>query len=290
MTFADRLIAACRQRESRLVVGLDPHWGLIPASFKAEFTAAEPGEIIAEYCLQVIDATSCHAAAFKPQIAFFEQFGTAGMQALDRVLTRIRTLGGLVLLDAKRGDIGTTAEAYAHAFFGGGQQPAPWPADALTVNAYLGSDGVRPFLTNPDRGIFVLVKTSNPSSGELQDLRLASGETVAEHMADVVASWNAPTVGASGYGNVGAVIGATYPEAMKTLRGRMPQSLILVPGYGAQGGDEAAVRAAFNGDGLGALINSSRGIMFPPDYAADGFKAVARAAGQAREHIQSLIA
>lgn len=290
MTFADRLIAACKQRDSRLVVGLDPHWALIPACFKAEFASAEPGEIIAEYCLQVVDATSCHAAAFKPQIAFFEQFGTSGMRALDRVLTRIRTLGGLVLMDAKRGDIGTTAEAYARAFFGDEGFPAAWPADALTVNAYLGSDGVRPFLKHADRGIFVLVKTSNPSSGELQDLRLESGEMVAERMADAVAAWNAPTVGSSGYGNVGAVIGATYPEAMKTLRGRMPQSLILVPGYGAQGGDEQAVRAAFNGDGLGALINSSRGIMFPADYASDGFAAVARAAGQAREHIQRLIA
>lgn len=288
MTFADRIIAACISRESRLVVGLDPHWHLIPDCFKAEFPAGDPSEIIAEFCLQVVDATSCHAVAFKPQIAFFEQFGSAGMRALDRVLTRIHTLGALVIMDAKRGDIGTTADAYALAFFGDTNFPAAWPAHALTVNAYLGSDGVTPFLKDPERGIFVLVKTSNPSSGELQDQGLSQGQSVAAHMARAVNTWNQASVGACGYGNVGAVIGATYPEAMHDLRALMPQSLILVPGYGAQGGSEAAVRAAFNGDGMGALVNSSRAILFPETYAKEGFAAVARAAGVAREHIQSL--
>ena len=237
----------------------------------------------------VIDATMDQAVAYKPQIAFFEQFGLPGMEAFARILFELHAREAIVLTDGKRNDIGSTAAAYATAYFGSEKLPPAFPSHGLTVNGYLGGDGIKPFLANGEHGIFVLVKTSNPSSGELQDQKLASGTSVAEAMADMVFGWNEATLGESGYGNVGAVVGATYPEHMAALRKRMPRSLILVPGYGAQGGDEAAVRAAFNDDGLGALINSSRGIIFAPRAADRGFAAVGEAARTAREHINSLI-
>ena len=285
MHFADRIIETCRAKDSRLVVGLDPHWDLIPKSFKADFGVDAVEEIVVAYLCEAIDVTHEVAVAYKPQIAFFEQFGLAGMHAFSRVLDHLRSRDAIVVTDAKRNDIGSTAKAYARAYFG---RDAGFPADALTVNAYLGSDGIAPFLGDEDHGIFVLVKTSNPSSGEIQDLPTADGRTVAEHMAARVAAWNEPTIGASGYGNAGAVIGATYPAHMQKLREEMPASLILVPGYGAQGGDEEAVRAAFNADGLGALINSARGILFAAGIETRGFPAVAEAARTARGHIHSL--
>ena len=289
MHFADRLIETCRAKDSRLVVGLDPHWDQIPAGFKADFSSGTIEEIIVAYLTEAVDVTLEVACAYKPQIAFFEQFGLAGMRAFSRVLEHLRSRDAIVLTDAKRNDIGSTAAAYARAFFGDETLPAGFPSDALTVNGYLGSDGIAPFLKHPDHGIFVLVKTSNPSSGELQDMALEGGGSVAEQMARRVHDWNTPTLGATGYGNAGAVIGATYPDHMKRLRARMPQSLILVPGYGAQGGDEAAIRAAFNPDGLGALINSARGILFPTEVATRGFTAVAESARRAHRHIRSLV-
>jgi len=287
--FADRVMRACRERNSRLVVGLDPHWGLIPERFKAKAKPGAEADVLREFLFQAIDAAAPHAAAFKPQVAFFERFGPAGMEALAAVLARLRELDAIAIVDGKRNDIGSTAAAYAGAYFGDEHGPPAFPCDALTINALLGGDGVAPFLANPDHGVFALVKTSNPSSGEFQDLALKDGGTLAHAVARAVDRWNAPTVGASGYGNAGAVIGATYPEHIRDLRGLMPRSLILVPGYGAQGGDGAAIRAAFNADGYGALINSARAILFPPDFARDGFAAVTRAAAAAQAHINRLI-
>jgi len=290
MHFADRIIETCRAKDSRLVVGLDPHWDRIPASFKADFPEGAIEEVIVAYLTEAVDVTHEIACAYKPQIAFFEQFGLPGMRAFSRVLDHLRSREAIILTDAKRNDIGSTAAAYARAFFGDETLPAGFPSDGLTVNGYLGSDGINPFLKNTDHGIFVLVKTSNPSSGELQDLETQQGGSVAEQMARSVRAWNEPTVGDSGYGNAGAVIGATYPEHMKALRALMPQSLILVPGYGAQGGDEAAIRAAFNADGFGALINSARGILFPSSADREGFRAVAAAAEAAHQHIRAFLA
>lgn len=290
MHFADRLIQRCHERNSRLVVGLDPHWDRIPASFKRGFAPDDYCGVISGFLTHVIDVTHEHAVAFKPQIAFFEQFGLAGMEALDKVLAHLRVRHCLVLMDGKRNDIGSTAAAYARAFFGQGDQPAGFPSDALTVNAYLGSDGIKPFLQSPNHGIFVLVKTSNPSSGEFQDMKFGSGASLSQTMAAAVRQWNEPTIGESGYGNVGAVIGATYPEHMAALRREMPCSLILVPGYGAQGGSAQAVKAAFNEDGLGALINSSRGILFPAEFEKTGFEAIREAACDAREDINRIVA
>lgn len=284
MHFADRIIETCKTKESRLCVGLDPHWDRIPDSFK---TGEDIEATLVTFFTGVIEATLTHAVCYKPQIAFFEQFGLAGLTAFKRLLEILHQAEAIVVTDAKRNDIGSTAAAYARAYFG---DTAAFPSHGLTVNGYLGGDGIHPFLTNTDHGIFVLVKTSNPSSGELQDVLLADGQSVAHRMARAVHTWNSNTLGDSGYGNGGAVIGATYPEHMHALRGLMPQSLILVPGYGAQGGDAAAVKAAFNTDGLGALINSSRGISFPPDLAQKGFKAVAEAAAAARTDINTIIA
>lgn len=286
MTFADRMTRICIDKNTRLVVGLDPHRHLIPQSFIDEFGSEM--EAVRHYMRSVVEATHAYAAAFKPQIAFFEQYGLPGLQLLSELLQQIRELNVPVIMDGKRNDIGSTAAAYANAFFGGEHYNAPFPSDALTVNAYLGSDGIKPFTQNKQYGIFVLVKTSNPSSGEFQDLRLSGGNTLADKMAQYVAKWNKEQRGLSGYGNIGAVVGATYPDHMRRLRKLMPHSFILVPGYGAQGGAEDAVRAAFNRDGLGALINSSRGICFPPNFQHEGFDAVTAAARISRDHINML--
>ena len=289
MNFADRIIETCHKKSSRLVVGLDPHWHLIPDSVKAEHGEHDPEEVITRFLTRVVDVCSEFAVAFKPQIAFYERFGISGLRALRRVLARIHEHDGLVIMDGKRNDIGSTATAYAAAFFESDDHMAGFPCEALTVNGYLGTDGIQPFIKDNDNGIFVLVKTSNPSSGELQDLKLADGRTVAEAMAESVNGWNRETLGSCGYGRVGAVVGATYPDHIKRLRGLMPQSLLLVPGYGAQGGAEEAVTASFNPDGLGALINSSRGILFPKDFADKGYSSIKKAARSARDHIQSLL-
>jgi len=285
MHFADRIIDTCRAKDSRLVVGLDPHLDRFPRWFTAQYPADAVGQMIVDYFREVVDATLEVAVAYKPQIAFFEQLGPTGMQAFAAVLQHLRDKGALIITDAKRNDIHSTASAYARAFFGHG-----FPSDALTVNGYLGSDGIRPFLTDPANGIFVLVKTSNPSSGELQDMKLENGKSLAEEMADRVTAWNEATIGQSGYGNVGAVVGATYPDHMRHLRKRLPHSLILVPGYGAQGGDKAAISAAFASDGLGALINSARAILFPRDLEEGRFAAITEAARAAHREIRALSA
>ncbi len=288
MHFADRIIEVCREKDSRLVVGLDPHWNLIPSSFKGAHGQDAVADIIGDFLIRAVDACAEHAVAFKPQLAFFEQFGLPGFEALTRVLEALRDRNALVIMDGKRNDIGSTAAAYATAYFGNGQRAAPFPADALTVNPYLGRDGIQPFLEHREKGIFVLVKTSNPSSGDFQDVATAEGKSFAHLVAQSVHVWGEPGVGDSGYSNVGAVVGATWPEHMVALRRTMPKALILVPGYGAQGGSEDAVRAAFRDDGLGALINSSRGILFPRGLEVRGFEAVATAALTARQHINSL--
>lgn len=287
--FGDLVLAHGEAKKSRLVVGLDPHWHLIPADFKADFAENDHEALLTQYFCQVVDVCLDVAVMFKPQIAFFEQFGLPGLAALQKILTHIHQRGGLVLMDGKRNDIGSTAAAYARAFLEHSDWEPPFSSHALTVNGYLGSDGLHPFLKDPNRGIFVLVKTSNPSSGELQDLQLADGRSVAEAMADQVEALSKASLGNNGYGNVGAVIGATYPEHMEKLRKRMPHAILLVPGYGAQGGDDAAVAAAFNQDKWGALINSSRGICFPKDWNQRGFEAIGQAAEVARAHINTIV-
>jgi orotidine-5'-phosphate decarboxylase len=199
----------------------------------------------------------------KPQAAFFEQLGPVGMVSLGRVVKYASAAGLIVVMDAKRNDIGSTATGYADAYLGSGDR-SPWGSDSLTVSPYLGRDSIEPFVEVCDKreaGIFVLVKTSNPGGGLFQD-RVTGGETVFQAVAKLVTELNGPRVGASGFGPIGAVVGATYPEQLSEMRAAMPHSWILVPGYGAQGGSASDVLGAFDSRGLGGIVNSSRNIIF----------------------------
>jgi len=268
--FAARLIAAVRRTATPTLVGLDPRVDNLPAGLLTDEDRHDPARRAAafrEFCCGVIDVVAPLVPAVKPQAAFFEQQGPAGMAALADVMAHARTQGLLVILDGKRNDIGSTATAYAHAYLGPVAESG-WGADALTVSPYLGEDSLQPFVDvarDNGAGIFVLVKTSNPGGGRFQDL-LVDGRTVHSHVGELVqqlASQTLPTdTTACNYGLVGAVAGATYPEQLAEIRAAMPNSWLLVPGFGAQGGGAADTAAAFDDEGLGAIVNSSRGIIF----------------------------
>ncbi|HVK15504.1 MAG TPA: orotidine-5'-phosphate decarboxylase [Fimbriiglobus sp.] len=256
-SFPDRLADAVR-RKGPLCVGLDPRWEMLPTAFREKWRNYPPGALLG-FGRKVLELIEPYAGIVKPQSAFFEWFGPDGMVELQELLQEANRMGFVTILDAKRGDIASTAEAYAAAAF------QTFHADALTVNPYLGEDAVEPFITaaaNADRGVFVLVRTSNKGAGLFQDL-VCDGKPVYRHVADAVARWNAPTLGECGLGAVGAVVGATHPKELAELRAALPDVWFLVPGYGAQGGSAADVRAAYRGDGLGAVVNSSRGVTFP---------------------------
>ncbi|MBF0629091.1 MAG: orotidine-5'-phosphate decarboxylase [Magnetococcales bacterium] len=278
--FADRLIGRGLTIRSRVIVGLDPEVERFPAFLRQRLREEPTEERLAEtlfsFNRNVIEASAAVAVGFKPQAAFYEQYGTAGHTALQRTLMLLRDLDIPIILDGKRNDVAHTARAYAiawlapeHPVF---KTPNPWRADALTINGYLGRDGVVPFLeTNRDAGLFVLAKTSNPSSGDLQDLELTSGQTVADTMARLADTWGQDSIGSSGYSNVGIVVGATYPETAARLRQLAPRALFLMPGIGAQGGSLQAITAAAGAQGVGAYAASSRGVMYPfqPEELAD---------------------
>lgn len=253
MHFADALTAAV-QAKSPVCVGLDPDMTKFPEGITKDL----PG--MKQFLMGIVDATKDTAACVKPQLAYFEKHGWEGMKVLFEVCDHAKEQGLLVIADAKRGDIGSTCEAYADAYIGTGT-----PFDAVTVNPYLGSDGVKPFMercAQHNKGIFVLVKTSNPSSGELQDLPVGD-EVVHEHLAQLVESWGAQMIGPkSNLSCIGAVVGATYPEELKYLRTLMPHIPFLIPGYGAQGGTADDVKHGFIPDGTGAIVNASRSILF----------------------------
>lgn len=253
--FANRLAEAVRTKGTPLCVGLDPRAEMLPAAL----CRGEPAAAYEEFCLRVLDIVAPHVGVVKPQSAFFEALGPSGFTALQRVMRRAKELKLVTILDAKRGDIASTAEAYAEAAF------RAFDADALTVNPYLGRDSVEPFLhraRRDGRGLFILVRTSNPGAGQFQDL-VCDGKTVCRHVAAAVAAWGRENLGSSGYSDVGAVVGATHPAELAELREALPQSWMLIPGYGAQGGSAADVVKAIRPDGLGAIVNSSRGITFP---------------------------
>jgi orotidine-5'-phosphate decarboxylase len=273
--FADRLIGEIKKKGSAICVGLDPRLDQVPAfikekmraKYKNPFTAA--AESILEFNKGIIDAVCDLVPIVKPQIAFYEQYGSEGFRAYEETFQYARDKGLLTIADAKRGDIGSTAEAYAKAFLGKvdlfGENVFAFNADAITVSPYLGFDGIKPFIKESQKygkGIFVLVKTSNVSSGDVQDLDMKDGNTVYEIVAQYLESWGADDIGDSGYSLLGAVVGATYPDQAKKLRKIMPRNIFLVPGYGAQGGTAEDVKVCFNGDGNGAIVNSSRGITF----------------------------
>jgi orotidine-5'-phosphate decarboxylase len=267
-----KLIAKIQKTNAPIVVGLDPMLNYIPEQIKAaafaEFgeTLEGAAEAVWQYNKAIVDEVYDLIPAVKPQIAMYEQFGIPGLQAFKRTVDYCKEKDLVVIGDVKRGDIGSTSAAYATAHLGqvqvGSQLLTPFGEDFATVNPYLGSDGIKPFLEvckEEKKGIFILVKTSNPSSGEFQD-RLIDGKPLYELVGEKVAEWADSCMGDQ-YSYVGAVVGATYPEMGKTLRKIMPKSFILVPGYGAQGGKGADLVHFFNEDGLGAIVNSSRGII-----------------------------
>ena len=267
--FADRLLAACRAKGNAVCVGIDPRWDQLPTAVRRGKPGGSPEDVavaFADFGLRVLEIVAPLVPVVKPQSAFFEACGPAGMTALQQILDRARELGLATILDSKRNDIASTAAAYADAVFG---KSAVWPADAMTINPYLGRDAVEPFLASARKvggGVFVLVRTSNAGAGQFQDLT-CDGKPLYRHVAAAVGAWAREKLGSSGFGDVGAVVGATHPRELALLREWLPEAVFLVPGFGAQGGSAADVAAAFRPDGGGALVNSSRGITasFPPD-------------------------
>ena len=263
MTNMDKLYASVAAN-GPVCVGLDTDFSYLPADVVDDTKTA--GENVVEFNRRIIEATKASAGCYKVQIAYYESLGLDGMRAYAETLKMVRATGLPVIADIKRGDIGSTSEAYAVGHLGkvqvGSRSYYGFDEDFVTVNPYLGSDGVNPFVKickEEKKGIFVLVKTSNPSSGEFQD-QLVNGRPLYELVGEKVAAWGADCMGDS-YSYVGAVVGATYPEQGKVLRKVMPKAFILVPGYGAQGGKGADLVHFFNEDRLGAIINSSRGII-----------------------------
>ena len=269
----DRLIEKIEQMQNPTVAGLDPKLDYVPEYIRKRCfekygeTLKGAAKALLEFNKGLIDALYDIVPAVKPQAAYYEMYGAAGMKTLYKTQEYARSKGMYVITDGKRNDIGTTMEAYAAAHLGkvkvGSTEIEPFLGDALTVNGYLGSDGIKPLLkicSENDKGIFVLVKTSNPSSGELQD-RLIDGEPIYEVMGKMCEKWGEELPGVYGYSGVGAVVGATYPEQIKTLRALLPNTFFLIPGYGAQGATAADIAGAFDKNGLGGIVNSSRGIM-----------------------------
>ncbi len=275
--FADRLHDAIRRKRTAALVGLDPRYERLPAPLveaiksrgATDYTAMK-AQAFEEFCCRIIDIVSPLVPAVKPQAAFFEELGPAGMMALERVIRHARKAGLIVICDAKRGDIGSTAEAYARAYLAG-EDPnaAVWAADALTVNPYLGRDTLTPFVNVANErgaGIYVLVRTSNPEAGTFQD-RKTDGVPLYRAVALVVEEFSKNSANGSEFGPVGAVVGATYPAELAELRQVMPHVPLLVPGYGSQGAGAADVMPAFTAAALGALVNNSRGINFAYEQA-----------------------
>lgn len=273
MSFADRAIRQIRRLGHPLCVGLDPHLGLIPEVFRrGSMRPNDPATVAAveEMLLLVLERVGGLVPVVKPQIAFFERLGWRGIAVLERLCEKARQLGLLVLLDAKRGDIGSTAEAYAQAYFG---YDAPLPVDALTVNPYLGLDSLEPFVkaaNATDGGLFVLVKTSNPGAADFQGLE-AGGEPLFAQVAGALAAEAEGWRGEEGWSSLGVVVGATQATDAPRVREKLPHSLFLVPGYGAQGAGAQEALAGFvpgpKGRREGGLVNSSRGLVFAPALA-----------------------
>ena len=253
MNFADRLADACRSKRSVAMLGVDPQLDT------AKAPGVPSGYTLTKFCCEIVEACAPHVAAIKPQLAFYEARGLEGMRTFVEVIRIARRLGLLVIADAKRGDIGSTSMAYAEAFLGDGD----FACDAVTVNPYQGSDAVMPFIAKVSRGrgVFVLVKTSNPSSGEFQDVDSA-GRPLWERVAERVHGWGGDFIGASGLSPVGVVLGATYPAHARRARELMPAATVLVPGYGTQGATAQDAIAAARSDGTGIIVNASRSLMY----------------------------
>jgi orotidine-5'-phosphate decarboxylase len=279
--FGDRLAEAVERKRSQLLVGLDPLPELLPVELAGEagLGRSESADACARFCCGVIDAVASYAVGVKPQLAFFEALGSPGMEALENVCAYARTAGLLVLADAKRGDIGSTARAYASAYLEGPDGRPPL-ADAMTVNPYLGRDSLDPFLAACRRdgaGIFCLVKTSNEGVADIQDLALSDGTPLWQHVARLVAEWGEDLVGERGLSSVGAVVGATHPRAVGEARRLLPRAVLLLPGIGAQGAGPADVARAFTSGPASALVAASRSVLYAYRTTDDDWRSAAAA-------------
>ena len=252
----DRLCERIKETGNPTVVGLDTAASYLPRRAELSDDFESLASAVTDFNRAIIERIREIVPAVKVQIAYYEAMGVAGMRTFADTCEAARDAGMIVIADAKRNDIGATAGQYAEAFFG-----KAFYCDMLTVNGYLGTDGIAPFLAKKDKGIFVLVKTSNPSGGELQDMKLENGLTVYERMAQLTDEWGRDSIGKSGYSDVGAVVGATYPKQAAALRAMLPHTFFLVPGYGAQGGGADGAVAGFDEKGGGGIVNSSRGII-----------------------------
>ncbi len=264
--FADRVAEAVERKRSQLVVGLDPRLDLLPMELRGEAVLgrAAAASAVARFCKGIVDAVGPYVVAVKPQSAFFEALGSDGMRALEEVCDYARSIGLLVVVDAKRGDIGSTARAYAAALLEPRDGSAPL-ADATTASPYLGQDSVEPFLAACRRhgaGVFFLVRTSNAGAAEIQDAILSDGRPLWHYLAELVHEWGQPLVGERGLSSVGAVVGATHPRAVSQARKLMPQTLLLLPGVGAQGATPADVARAFTSGPASALVTASRSVIY----------------------------
>ena len=278
----DLLIEKIKETNNPTVMGLDPRYEMLPECIKNKYgkDVKSVCQGILEYNKALIDSVYDIVPAVKPQIAFYEMFGIDGMECFKETCRYAKEKGMIVIADIKRGDIGTTAQGYSNAYLGetlvGDEYKSFYDIDWVTINPYLGIDGVKPFIEDSkkyNKGIFILVKTSNKSSGELQDLKLENGKTIYEKVAELVNSWGEELIGEYGYSSVSAVVGATYPEQLKTLRKIMPTSYFLIPGYGAQGGKAEDIALGFDENGLGGIVNASRSLMcaFKSDRWKDEF-------------------
>jgi orotidine-5'-phosphate decarboxylase len=264
--FGDRVAAAVERKRSQLVVGLDPIPDLLPIELRDD---------VARFCCGIVDAVAPHAVAVKPQLAFFEALGPSGGLAFAEVCSYARRAGLLVIADGKRGDVGSTARAYASAYLEGDEPPA----DALTVNPWLGRESIEPYLAAARRygaGIFCVVKTSN-AGGDVQDVVLSDGRPMWQHVAELVADWGAELVGEHGLSAVGAVVGATHPRAVSEARKLMPQAILLLPGVGAQGATPGELARAFTSGPASALVTASRSVIYASRESGGDFREAAGA-------------
>ena len=292
-TFADRLAEAVERKRSQLVVGLDPRLDLLPVELRGEAVLGrgEAANAVARFCCGIVDAVGPYVVAVKPQVAFFEALGSDGIAALERVSGYARAAGVLVIADAKRGDIGSTARAYAAAFLEPRDEEPPL-ADALTVNTYLGGDSVEPFLQAcrlHGAGIFCLVRTSNAGAADVQELTLSDGRRVWQQVAELVAGWGADLTGERGLSSVGAVVGATAPRVVAEARKLLPRSVLLLPGVGAQGASPRDVARAFTSGPASALVTASRSVIFAYRGGAEDWRSAAGAeAARLRSEVWSV--
>ena len=281
MNAIDKLINKIKETENPTVMGLDPRYDMIPKCVRDKYDETLEGasRAIIEFNKELIKATCDIIPAIKPQMAFYEMFGIEGIKAFQETCQYAKEKGMIVIADNKRGDIGSTAQGYSNSYLGktpiGSKEESIFDVEFMTVNPYMGTDCVKPFIEDCkkyDKGIFILVKTSNPSSGELQDVKLENGEEVYKKVARLVGEWGKELVGENGYSSVAAVVGATYPKQLEEIRTLAPHTYFLIPGYGAQGGKADDIALGFDSNGLGGIVNASRSLMCA--YKLDKWKTI----------------